>query len=100
MAVSPPECRPRDFPFPGLYGWIATFGVVTAFDMWAAMNGKPTMSRTLGHYLSRPITGPILAGAWAGLAYHLLVEERLVALDQTLVRAQSVAEITSPPSEL
>lgn len=90
--------RRDTFPFPGLYGWAATFGVVVAFDVWAMKTGRPTMSRTLGYYLHRPITGPILAGAWAGLCYHLLIEERLEAIDSVLVQAKSLAEITSPPS--
>lgn len=91
--------RRETFPFPGLYGWIATFGVVVCFDIWAVRHDKPTMSRTLGHYLHQPVTGPILAGAWAGLAYHLLVEERLVNLDQALVGAKSLSDITEPPSQ-
>ncbi|MCU4184036.1 hypothetical protein K6U06_06665 [Acidiferrimicrobium sp. IK] len=88
------------YPFPGLYGWLATATVVVGFDLWAARTRRPTMSRTLGHYLSQPILGPVLAGSWAGLAYHLLVEERLVALDRALINARSVAEITTPPSEV
>ena len=87
------------YPLPGLYGWLATFAVVISYDVWASRNRKPTMSRTLGHYLHQPITGPILAGAWAGLAYHLLVEERLVNLDEALVQAKSLADITEPPSQ-
>ena len=89
----------QTFPFPGLYGWLATFGVVAVYDLWAAHTGHPTMSRTLGHYLHQPVTGPILAGAWAGLAYHLLVEERLVAIDQALVNARSISDIATPPSQ-
>lgn len=87
------------FPFPGAYGWAATFGVVAAYDCWAIKTGRPTMSRTLGHYLHRPVIGPIFAGAWAGLAYHLLVEERLTQLDAALVGAKSLSEITEPPSQ-
>ncbi len=87
------------YPFPGLYGWLATFGIVVAYDLWATSHKRPTMSRTLGHYLHQPVTGPILAGAWAGLAYHLLVEERLVNLDEALVHAGSLADITEPPSQ-
>jgi hypothetical protein len=87
------------FPFPGLYGWTATAAVVVAFDVWAEKTGHPTMSRTLGWYLHRPVTGPILAGAWAALAYHLLVEERLTALDQALVHSPNLPDITTPPSE-
>lgn len=87
------------FPFPGLWGWLAVFGVVAAFDVWAIETGRATLSRTLGYYLHRPVTGPILAGGWAGLAYHLLVEERLTALDQALVHSPSLPDITEPPSE-
>lgn len=87
------------YPCPGLYGWAATFGVVIAYDLWAARTGHPTMSRTLGYYLHKPILGPIFAGAWAGLAYHLLVEERLSNLDEALVGARSLADITEPPSQ-
>ena len=90
--------RRQTFPLPGLYGWIATLGVVATYDGWAMATGRPTMSRTLGYYLHRPILGPILAGAWAGLAYHLLVEERLTALDQALVNSPSLPDITEPPS--
>lgn len=89
----------QQFPFPGLYGWMATFAVVAGFDLWAARTGRPTMSRTLGHYLHKPLLGPTLAGAWAGLAYHLLVEERLTALDAALVAAPQLPQITVPPSE-
>jgi hypothetical protein len=67
------------YPFPGLYGWAATLGAVVAYDGWALLTRRPTMSRTLGHYLAHPILGPVLAGATSGLAYHLLVEELLPA---------------------
>lgn len=87
------------YPFPGLYGWMATFAVVVIYDGWAIRNGRPTMSRTLGRYLHKPIIGPVFAGAWAGLCYHLLVEERLVQLDDALVGARSLADITEPPSQ-
>lgn len=87
------------FPFPGLYGWLATFAAVGAYDGWAIKTGRPTMSRTLGHYLHRPVIGPVFAGAWAGLCYHLLVEERLTNIDAALVAARSLADITEPPSQ-
>lgn len=65
------------YPLPGLYGWAATFAVVGAFDLWAAHNKRPTMSRTLGHYLAHPVLGPLLAGGWCMLSFHLLIEELL-----------------------
>lgn len=89
-----------DYPFPGLIGWIATFLVVVIFDVWASKTNHPTMSRTLGHYLTRDVTGPILAGAWMGLGYHLLIDERFAAVDDVLLTAKSFSDITSPPSEL
>lgn len=89
----------QTFPFPGLYGWMATFGVVAAYDAWAMNTGRPTMSRTLGFYLHKPILGPLFAGAWAGLCYHLLVEERLTQIDAALVNARSLSDITDPPSQ-
>lgn len=63
---------------PGLYGWIAVAAVVVATDVLLIKHHKPTMSRTLGHYLGHPLFGPVLAGAWSGLSYHLLIEERIV----------------------
>ena len=66
---------------PGLVGWAITAAAVVGFDLWAHFTNHPTMSRTLGHYLGQPVLGPILAGAWAGLSYHLVVEERLVQID-------------------
>lgn len=89
----------QTFPFPGLYGWMATFGIVVAYDAWAMKTKRPTMSRTLGFYLHKPILGPLFAGAWSALAYHLLVEERLVQLDEALVNAKSLSDITEPPSQ-
>lgn len=91
--------KKQPYPFPGLWGWVATLATVVIADMELAKRGYPTMSRTLGHYLHKPILGPILAGAWAGLAYHLLVEERLIQLDEALVGAKSLADITEPPSQ-
>ena len=70
-----PNSNRTSFPLPGLIGWAATAATVTGFDVWASLTGRPTMSRTLGHYLAHPLLGPILAGAWSGLTYHLLVEE-------------------------
>lgn len=67
--------RKQTFPFPGLFGWAVTLGSVVVYDTWAIKSGRPTMSRTLGHYLAHPVLGPVLAGAWSGLSYHLLVEE-------------------------
>lgn len=78
------------YPWPGVGGWIVTLGSVVVFDVWAARTGRPTMSRTLGHYLGRPVLGPVLAGAWSGLSYHLLVEELLPGL------LQAHLERTSP----
>lgn len=59
----------------GLVGWAATTGVVVGYDVWAARTGHPTMSRTLGHFLAHPLIGPMLAGGWFMLTYHLLIEE-------------------------
>jgi hypothetical protein len=58
-----------------MVGWVATAGVVVSYDVWAAHTGHPTMSRTLGHFLAHPLIGPLLAGAWSLLTYHLLIEE-------------------------
>lgn len=92
--------KPKDtYPFPGLWGWMATAATVVAYDLWAAKSKRPTMSRTLGHYLHKPILGPVFAGAWSALAYHLLVEERLTQLDAALVNAKTLADITEPPSQ-
>lgn len=63
---------------PGLYGWLTVLAVVVGADEWLIRHHYPTVSRTLGHYLKHPVLGPILAGAWLGLTYHLLIEERLV----------------------
>lgn len=76
----------QSFPAPGVYGWAATAAVVVGYDLWAHYTGRPTMSRTLGHYLARPVLGPALAGGWAALTYHLLVEELLPEL--TRARAE------------
>lgn len=67
--------RRRGYPLVGLVGWGVTFGAVIGYDTWAHFAHRPTMSATLGHYLAHPILGPVLAGAWAGLTYHLLIEE-------------------------
>jgi hypothetical protein len=87
------------YPFPGLYGWMMTAAVVVGFDVWAHFNDRPTMSRTMGHFLAQPVLGPILAGAWSALAYHLLIEERLTNIDSVLMRAKSLSEIVTPPSQ-
>lgn len=71
--------RRETYPFPGLTGWIITLGTVVAYDWWAIASKRPTMSSTLGHYLARPVLGPILAGASLGLSYHLLIEELMPA---------------------
>lgn len=83
-------------PFPGLLGWIATAAVVVAYDIWAVRHREPTMSRTLGNYLSQPVLGPALAGAFTGLAYHLLVNERLTSIDNALI--ENVKGIVTPAS--
>ncbi len=70
----------------GLVGWAATTTSVVVYDVWAAKTGHPTMSRTLGHYLAHPIAGPVLAGCWMGLTYHLLVEELLPAFLEERVK--------------
>jgi hypothetical protein len=71
------------YPFPGLAGWAATLGVVVAYDTWAIRGARPTMSRTLGHYLAKPLLGPVLAGSVLGLGYHLLIEELMPAWWET-----------------
>ncbi len=78
------EHRTPTYPLPGLVGWAATIGSVVAYDLWAARTGRPTMSNTLGHYLAHPVLGPVLAGAWAGLSYHLLIEELWPAFQSEL----------------
>lgn len=70
------------FPLTGLIGWGITLASVVAYDTWAIATHRPTMSATLGHYLAHPVLGPVLAGAWAGLSYHLLIEEVLPAFAQ------------------
>lgn len=49
--------------------------LVVCIDIWLVRHHKPTLSRTLGHFARHPLLGPVLAGAWAGLTYHLLVLE-------------------------
>lgn len=71
--------KTETFPWPGLAGWIATAVPVIAYDTWAVVTGRPTMSRTLGHYLARPVVGPLLAGFGGALGYHLFIEELLPA---------------------
>ena len=74
----------KPFSRVGLIGWGATLGVVVAYDVWAIKTRHPTMSATLGHALAHPVLGPVLAGAYSGLGYHLLVEELLPAfLDES-----------------
>lgn len=74
-----PRYLSKPFSKVGLIGWAFTLGSVVGFDTWAIRTKNPTMSRTLGHYLARPVLGPVLAGAWCGLSYHLLAEELLPA---------------------
>jgi hypothetical protein len=66
---------PQRFSKVGLVGWGITLGSVVSYDVWASRTGHPTMSRTLGHFLAHPVWGPVLAGSWCGLTYHLLIEE-------------------------
>jgi hypothetical protein len=94
------------FPFPGAYGWALLNVAWIGYDLWATKYQeargraeKPTMSRTLGFYLHQPILGPVLAGVLAGFLYHLLVNERLTALDAALVHSPNLPDITEPPSE-
>lgn len=75
----------------GFIGWAATTATVVAADMIAVRTGHATMSRTLGHFLGRPLVGPILAGAWSGLSYHLLIEELIPAL------LESAPTLPNPP---
>jgi hypothetical protein len=65
---------------PGILAWIVTCMVPTAFDLWAVHCDpeRPTQSRTLGHFLAHPVIGPVLAGIFCGLGYHLLVNEALI----------------------
>lgn len=74
--------REQPYPFPGAAGWGLVLGATVAYDWWAIKTGRPTMSRTLGHHLARPVLGPVLAGGLLGLAYHLLGEELLPAWAQ------------------
>jgi hypothetical protein len=67
------------FPKIAFAGWAATLGAVVVYDTWAIKNKRPTMSATMGHYLAHPVLGPVLAGAWCGLSFHLLIEELLPA---------------------
>lgn len=71
--------RKDTYPFPGAIGWAITLGSVVAYDWWAIKSKRPTMSKTLGHYLAYPVLGPFLAAASLGLSYHLLIEELLPA---------------------
>lgn len=66
--------------YPGVLGWVAVAVVVVVADVELATHHKPTMSRTIGEGLRHPILGPILAGGWLGLSYHLVVEELLNAI--------------------
>ena len=65
--------------YPGVFGWAAVAAVVVGADVVLVKKHYPTMSRTLGYGLRKPIVGPVLAGAWLGLTYHLVIEEILDA---------------------
>lgn len=61
--------------YPGIGLWLGIVLYVVVGDLLLAHNHKPTMSRTYGHFLRHPLLGPILAGIWGGLAWHLTVSE-------------------------
>lgn len=66
--------------YPGIYFWAGIVAYVVASDeTLVQIIKKPTMSRTLGEGLRHPLLGPVLAGAWMGLTYHLLISEILDA---------------------
>lgn len=61
-------------PIPGVIAW-ATVGMVAIIvDLLLIRYHKPTMSRTLGHFLRTPF-GPVVAGLVGGLSWHLLEAE-------------------------
>lgn len=61
-------------PRPGILCWVLLLATAIACDSVLIWRKKPTMSRTLGHYLRTPF-GPILAGLVGGLSWHLLEAE-------------------------
>lgn len=60
---------------PGIIGWGSMVAFAVVFDVVAARKGHLTLSRTLGKSLSHPVLGPVLAGAFCGLGYHLYIGE-------------------------
>jgi hypothetical protein len=56
---------------------VGVFVLVSGVDTWLILKKKPTMSKTMGVALKHPASSAIVAGAWLGLTYHLLIGERL-----------------------
>lgn len=68
------------YPFPGLWGWLCTAGLITSYTIWAKKTKHTTMSRTLWYYKdfkTHPKLAPAIIGGWLYLTYHLLVEDYL-----------------------
>lgn len=59
----------------GTLGWVATFGIVIAYDLYAIKTKKrETMSTTFWKWSLHPIGKFPTFILWTGLTYHLLVD--------------------------
>lgn len=43
-------------------------------DVWAAVTGRPTISRSIANCLEHPVLGPVVFGGLCGLGWHLVVD--------------------------
>lgn len=55
-----------------IVGWGAVFGVVVAYDGWALINHKETLSACFARGAESRLGKVLVNGAWVGLSWHLM----------------------------
>ena len=64
-----------------LAGWAAIVGVVVAYDVWAIVSERQTLSSAFWQTQDSKY-GPVVAALWGGLSWHLIMGNRQVLPDR------------------
>ena len=63
--------------------WVGLLAYVVAYDLWAGLTGRETLSMSFDRALKDPLRGAATLALWAGVTIHLFERALRRAIERT-----------------